>query len=78
MKLAAALLSQTAAGGGGGSSCDCLSQVLPGKECLIIPESRFFIIGMKSYGRSSSFLLRIGREQIEQIAELLRSEIWEE
>jgi len=64
MKLAASLM---AAGGGG----DCLSQVAPGKETLRNPEPRLYIIGMKSYGRGSAFLLRIGYEQAAQVMDLL-------
>jgi hypothetical protein len=57
-------------------SNDCLTQVLPGKETLRSPENRFFIIGMKSYGRGSSFLLRIGYEQVEHVMALLEGEGW--
>jgi len=52
MKLAAALM---AAGGGGG---DCLAQVSPGPATLLTPEPGFLVLGMKSYGRGSAFLLR--------------------
>ena len=65
MKLAAAMLATT------GASSDCLAQVMPGKESLRSPESRFFIVGMKSYGRGSTFLMRIGYEQIEHVMSLL-------
>lgn len=61
MKLAAALLS---AGGGGG---DCLQQVSQGVETLFNPEPNFFVLGAKSYGRNSAFLLKIGREQIDAV-----------
>jgi hypothetical protein len=72
MKLAAAMLAGS--GGSGGGSGDCLSQVLPGKEALRSPENRFFVVGMKSYGRGSSFLLRIGYEQVEHVMTLLTEE----
>mmetsp|Transcript_42719 Transcript_42719/g.83763 ORF Transcript_42719/g.83763 Transcript_42719/m.83763 type:complete len:298 (+) Transcript_42719:3-896(+) len=65
MKLAAAMMS---AGGGGG---DCLAQVAPGAQTLKSPEPGLFILGMKSYGRNSGFLLRLGHEQVEQVVELL-------
>lgn len=65
MKLAAALLS---AGGGGG---DCLAQASPGPETLKSPEPDFFILGAKSYGRGSSFLIKLGLEQIADVASLL-------
>ena len=64
MKLAATLL---AAGGGG----DCLAQVSPGAETLKNPEPGFFIIGAKSYGRDSAFLLRIGYEQVDSVVSLI-------
>ena len=57
IRLAAALLAE--------SSEDCLTQTCPGPETLINPEPGFFILGAKSYGRSSQFLLRVGIEQIE-------------
>lgn len=65
MKLAGYLLSQ---GGGGG---DCLSQVSPGPGLLKNPEKDFFVLGMKSYGRGSAFLVRIGLEQVEMCLGLL-------
>ena len=67
MKFAAALM---AAGGGGG---DCLAQVFkfhlkslsalvwqvaPGPATLLTPEPGLLVLGMKSYGRGSAFLLR--------------------
>ncbi len=63
MKLAAALMGET--------SVDCLAQSTPGAGALINPEPNFFILGAKSYGRSSQFLLKIGLEQIDQVAELI-------
>jgi thioredoxin reductase len=56
MKLAAALLE--------GSSRDCLEQTGHGAETLLNPEPGFLILGSKSYGRGSNFLLRIGFEQV--------------
>ena len=66
MKLAAALLAQ--------NSVDCLSQIGHGSETLTHPEPGFFILGSKSYGRSSSFLLRIGFEQIRDAFRLIQGE----
>lgn len=57
MKLAAALL-----GDAGG---DCLAQTSHGVETLRNPEPEFFILGSKSYGRNSTFLLRVGWEQVD-------------
>lgn len=61
MKLAASML---AAGG----SADCLAQTSAGAETLRNPEPGFFILGAKSHGRGSSFLLRLGLEQIGEVA----------
>ncbi len=65
MKLAAALL---AAGGGGG---DCLAQTSAGPETLKSPEPDLFILGAKSYGRRSDFLLKLGLQQIEELLTLV-------
>lgn len=62
MKLAAALLSS--------SSADCLAETSKGPETLRNPEPNFYILGAKSYGRSSNFLIRIGLAQIEEILTL--------
>ena len=59
MKLSAALLG--AAGG------DCLEQTGHGAETLTNPEPGFFILGAKSYGRNSQFLMRIGWEQVDDV-----------
>jgi len=65
MKLAAALLAS--AGGGG----DCLAQASHGPETLVNPEPGFFILGSKSYGRNSQFLLRTGWDQVDDVFGLL-------
>lgn len=62
MKLAASLLS---------ASGDCLAQTSPGPDILKNPEPNFFILGSKSYGRNSSYLLKLGVEQTNQILSLL-------
>jgi len=63
MKLAATLL---AASGG-----DCLSMPAAGPEALISPEPNFFILGAKSYGRNSQFLLRVGWQQVDDVFSML-------
>ncbi len=60
MNLSAALL----AGGSGG---DCLAQPSLGAEALLNPEPGFFILGAKSYGRNSQFLMSIGWQQVEDV-----------
>jgi len=59
MNLAAALLGE--AGG------DCLAAGSHGPETLRNPEPGFFILGAKSYGRNSQFLLRIGWQQVDDV-----------
>lgn len=65
MKLAAALLSS--------SGADCLTQEAHGAETLRNPEPGFFIVGSKSYGRNTTFLLRVGYEQIDEVFSLITS-----
>ncbi len=65
MRLAAGLL---AAKGGGG---DCLAGGAEGPELLLNPEPGFFILGNKSYGRRSDFLLQVGYRQAEELLVLL-------
>lgn len=62
MKLAAALLAAAGAAGG-----DCLALGGFGPETLRNPEPGFFILGAKSYGRTSAFLLRTGYEQVRDV-----------
>jgi len=59
MKLAAALLGET-----GG---DCLSIAPAGPDALANPEPGFFILGAKSYGRNSQFLMRTGWSQVDDV-----------
>jgi hypothetical protein len=63
MNLSAALLA--AAGNG---PADCLAQASHGVDVLRVPEPNFFVLGMKSYGRNSNFLLRVGYEQVDELA----------
>jgi hypothetical protein len=59
MKLAAALL--------GGASADCLAQKSHGVDALRSPEPDFYILGVKSYGRTPNFLIRIGLAQVREL-----------
>jgi thioredoxin reductase len=63
MNLAAALLKQGAA--------DCLAIPAAGGNMLRNPEPHFFILGAKSYGRNSHFLLRTGFEQVREVFTLI-------
>ena len=59
MKIAANLLSS--------DSPDCLDQAPGGSDSLLLPDPGFFILGSKSYGRNSQFLLATGFSQIQQL-----------
>ncbi len=63
IKLSAALL--------GAGSSDCLTQTTHGADTLTNPEPGFFILGIKSYGRNNSFLMRIGWDQVGEVFGLL-------
>lgn len=59
MTLAAALL--------GNTSADCLDQRSCGPQALLNPEPDFYVLGVKSYGRSSKFLISAGLGQIRDL-----------
>ena len=61
MKLAASLLAAS------GDGADCLAQEAPSADILATPEPNFFVLGSKSYGRRSDFLLRVGIEQVGRV-----------
>jgi thioredoxin reductase len=65
MKLSAALLGEDA------SSADCLAETSKGADVLRNPEPNFFIVGAKSYGKNSNFLIRIGIQQVREVYSLL-------
>lgn len=60
MNLAAALLGETTNG-------DCLQVAAHGAEALRTSEPGFFILGAKSYGRMSRFLLQAGWRQVDDV-----------
>jgi hypothetical protein len=64
MKLAAVLL--------GAAVNDCLQQTSHGPDALRNPEPNFYILGAKSYGRNSHFLLRSGFEQVRDVMTLIK------
>ena len=65
MKLSAALL---------GASADCLEQETQGIDTLRNPEPHFYVIGNKSYGTASNFLLSNGIDQARTVmTELVKS-----
>jgi thioredoxin reductase len=63
MGLAAALVKHGAA--------DCLQVPAQGAEVLRNPEPNFFVLGAKSYGRNSNFLLKTGFEQVREVFTLI-------
>jgi len=63
MQLASALLANR--------SVDCLTQTSSGPEMLRNPEPDFYILGAKSYGRNSRFLIRMGLEQVREVYTLI-------
>jgi cation diffusion facilitator CzcD-associated flavoprotein CzcO len=63
IKLSAALL--------GAAAGDCLAQTTHGAETLVNPEPGFFLLGSKSYGRNTTFLLRVGYAQVDEVFGLL-------
>jgi thioredoxin reductase len=65
MKLATALHNHAGA--------DCLTIPCFDGALLTNPEANFFILGAKSYGRRSHFLLRIGFEQVREVFKIITS-----
>jgi thioredoxin reductase len=63
MALAAALLKH--AGG------DCLTVPAQGAAALRCPEPNFYVLGSKSYGRNSAFLLKAGFTQVREVFTLI-------
>lgn len=53
---------------------DCLSAPAFDVDALVHPEPDFFILGHKSYGRSSHFLLETGYRQVSDVVEWLAKE----
>ena len=67
MKVAAALLGQS------GADCLTAGQSL-GPETLKNPEPNFFVLGAKSYGTNSNFLLRVGHNQVRDVFAMLHGD----
>lgn len=63
LELAAALAGDDAA--------DCLDQAAHGAETLSCGEPNFYILGAKSRGRASNFLLSVGLQQIREVFTLI-------
>jgi len=64
MKLAAALLGEAGA--------DCLTAGANlSADVLRNPEPDFYILGAKSYGTNSNFLLQVGHQQVRDVFRLI-------
>ena len=63
MKLAAQMLATR----NPDTATDCLDQQSCGAQSLLNPEPNLYILGCKSYGRSSQFLLSVGFQQIRDL-----------
>ena len=59
----------------GGAANDCLKQAAPGPDLLKTTEPQFYIVGCKSYGRGSAFLLSLGHKQVETVVGVLKEEL---
>jgi hypothetical protein len=68
MKTAAALL-----GGGGGGDCLTVGDAI-GPDTLKNPEPNFFILGAKSFGTNSNFLLQVGHRQVRDAFRLIHAD----
>jgi hypothetical protein len=65
MQVSAALLRAGAADAADGAGADCTTAgEAIGPEALKNPEPNFFILGAKSFGTNSNFLLRVGHKQV--------------
>jgi hypothetical protein len=53
------------------AGADCLAIPAQGANALKNPEPNFYILGCKSYGRNSNFLLRMGFEQVREVFTLI-------
>ena len=50
-----------------------LDQVSAGVDTARTPDPGFFVLGAKSYGRNSQFLMRVGWAQVDEVFGLLSS-----
>ena len=70
MGISAALLDARGAPGDAPADC-CIDEGTLGPETLRNPEPGFFILGAKSFGKNSAFLMRTGYEQVADAFSLL-------
>ena len=74
MGVSAALLAAQGPPGDGPADC-CIGSETLGPETLRNPEPGFFILGAKSFGKNSAFLMRTGYEQVDDAFSLLPAHI---
>jgi len=56
------------------SHADCLKQTSHGSNSMLTTEKNFFIVGIKSYGKQTNFLMKIGFEQVSEIFQLIHEQ----
>lgn len=56
----------------GSSGQDCLKQSSHGPQSMLTTEKNFFIVGNKSYGTQTNFLLQIGFQQVKDVFQLIQ------
>ena len=56
------------------SGADCLQQTNHGASSMLTTEKNFFIVGNKSYGKQTNFLMKIGFEQVSEIFQLIQEQ----
>jgi hypothetical protein len=56
------------------SNTDCLKQTSHGASSMLTTEKNFFIVGNKSYGKQTNFLLQIGFEQVSEVFQLIHDD----
>ena len=58
-------------GGSPSTQIEAELAIYGGADALMNPEPNFFILGAKSYGRDSRFLLKVGFEQVRDVVSAL-------
>ena len=59
------------------SGADCLQQVSHGARSMLTTENLFFIVGNKSYGKQTNFLMQIGFQQVTDVFRLIAESLVE-
>ncbi|CAF3546279.1 unnamed protein product [Rotaria sp. Silwood1] len=56
------------------SNADCLKQTSHGRNSMLTTEKNFFIVGNKSYGKQTNFILQVGFEQVNDVFQLINEQ----